>query len=42
MRQKRYEYYSSKGKVWTPWFDYDGPEVPYQLDKRLRNEYRTI
>lgn len=42
MRLKRYQYFSKEGKVWTPWFNYNGPEELYQLDKKLKNEYRTI
>ena len=45
-RQKRYEYWSTENgkptKKWTEWFNYDGPEEPYQLDKKLKNEFRTI
>ncbi len=43
VRQKRYQFINSKGeKEWTPWFNYNGPEEPHQLDKKLKNEYRTI
>ena len=42
MRQKRYQYYSKDGIVWSEWFPYDGPEETYQLGKKLKNEYRTI
>ena len=43
MRQKRYQYISSKGIQWTDWFDYDGIEEPIQLKckgTKLLNEYR--
>jgi hypothetical protein len=44
MRQKRYQYWSKDGIVWTDWFDYNGPEYPIQLKgfkgKDLLNEYR--
>lgn len=42
IRQKRYQYRSSEGIVWTDWFNYDGPEEPYQFGNKLKNEYRTI
>lgn len=44
MKQKRYQYISSKGeKKFTPWFDYDGEEEPWQLKAyNLKNEYREI
>ena len=38
--QKRFEYWSSEGKVWTPWFDYDGEQFHWQLKNKLKNEYR--
>ena len=40
--QKRYQYRSSEGIVWTKWFDIEPniPQEPYQLDKKLKNEYR--
>lgn len=41
-KQKRYEYYSKEGKKWTDWFNYNGPEIPYQLDRKLKNEYREV
>jgi hypothetical protein len=46
MIYKRYEYWSSKGKVWTKWFSWDSDLRPeLQMDDRrifcrLRNEYR--
>lgn len=46
LRQKRYEYWASNAgrpeKKFTSWFKYDGPKEPYQLDKKLKNEYREI
>ena len=42
MTQKRYQYITKEGIVWTPWFDYNGPKEPYQLDKKLKNEYREV
>lgn len=42
MIQKRYQYYTQKGIKWSEWFDYKGPMEPYQLDKKLKNEYRNI
>ena len=42
VRQKRYEYFSRQGKKWTEWFNYDGEEYKWQLQNKLRNEYRTI
>lgn len=38
--QKRFEYWSREGKVWTEWFDYDGEQFPWQLKNKLKNEYR--
>lgn len=38
---KRYQYYSSKGLVWTEWFTYNSNYTPkYQIDKKLLNEYK--
>ena len=37
---KRYQYYSSKGIQWTDWFPYSGPKFPFQLNKKLRNQYK--
>lgn len=42
MIQKRYEFWSKEGKTWSEWFDWDGPQEPYQLDKRLKNQYREV
>ena len=41
-RQKRYQHYTKDGIQWTDWFDHHGTEVQYQLDKKLKNEYRTV
>lgn len=38
--QKRYEYWSRDGKVWSEWFDYDGEQFQWQLKNKLKNEYR--
>ena len=38
--QKRYQYWSKEGIRWTEWFNYDGEKYPYQLGKKLKNEYR--
>jgi len=38
--EKRYEYWSRDGKSWTDWFPWDGEKYKYQLDKKLKNEYR--
>ena len=42
MVQKRYQYYSKEGIQWTPWFAYNGPQEPWQLKNRLKNEYRIV
>ena len=36
---KRYEYWSSEGKVWTKWFKWDGPKMPSPM-KGLKVEYK--
>ena len=49
-RQKRYQFWGSiegkAQKLWTPWFDYNGPEEPVQLKgykgNHLLNEFRTV
>ena len=41
-RWKRYQYYTKEGIKWSEWFPYNGPEEPYQLDKKLKNEYKTV
>lgn len=42
-QQKRYQYYSSKGKIWSNWYDFDGPQEPWQLRSyKLKNEYRMV
>lgn len=38
--EKRFEYFGRDGKTWTPWFNYDGEQFPYQFGRKLRNEYR--
>ena len=38
--EKRYEYWTKEGKVWTPWFKYDGEKYKWQLKNELKNEYR--
>ena len=44
--QKRYQYWSKDGLVWTDWFDWDTDYMPeYQMEDRrifcrLKNEYR--
>ena len=38
--EKRYEYWTKEGKVWTPWFKYDGEKYKWQLKNKLKNEYR--
>lgn len=42
MTQKRYQYYTSQGVQWTPWFNHKGSQEPWQLSNKLKNEYRTI
>ena len=45
MTYKRYEYWSSKGKVWTKWFPWNSSYKPeFQMNdrrivNRLMNEY---
>ena len=38
--EKRYQYYSRNGIQWTPWFEYEGSQEPWQLKNKLKNEYR--
>lgn len=40
MTYKRYQYYSSNGIEWTPWFKYDGEQFKWQLKGKLLNEYK--
>lgn len=49
MIQKRYEYWSKEGKVFSPWFDYEQDDSllttleakeKWQLQNKLRNEFR--
>ena len=42
MKQMRYQYRGADGIQWTKWFNYDGPEEPYQLGTKLKNEFREI
>lgn len=42
IKQKRYQYWGKNGLTWSEWFNYDGPEEPYQFGKKLKNEYRII
>lgn len=46
MIQKRYQYRSPEGIVWTPWFNTNLKEIPqdeeYQLKNKLKNEYKEI
>lgn len=37
---KRYQYFSKEGIQWSDWFPFSGPHEPYQLDKKLKNEYK--
>lgn len=42
-QQKRYQYYSPTGIQWTPWFDFNGQQEPWQLkSQKLKNEYRIV
>lgn len=46
MIYKRYQYWSSEGLVWTPWFEWDTTFKPeFQMEDRrifcrLKNEYK--
>lgn len=42
MTQKRYQMWGKNGLQWSEWFNYDGYQEPWQLENKLRNEYRTI
>lgn len=51
MIQKRYEYWTAKGKLWTDWFNYcddNGQletlrqEEQWQIKNKLRNEFRVV
>ena len=52
MVQKRYQYFSREGVVWTKWFDYHKDdtllkrfqsEEKYQLiNSKLKNEFRVV
>lgn len=41
-QQKRYQYWTKDGIKWSKWFDYNGPKYTWQLQNKLKNEYRTI
>lgn len=39
---KRYEYWSSEGKKFTTWFNWDSNlEEPWQLKNKLKNEFKN-
>lgn len=41
--KKRFQYWSSEGIVWTPWFEPFGNLVEkWQLKNKLLNEYESI
>lgn len=46
--EKRYQLFSSKGIEWSPWFVFNmgyksiDTLEPWQLDYKLKNEYRKI
>ena len=43
IRQKRYQYRTRNGIVWSDWFNSKViVEEKWQLKGKLRNEYRTI
>ena len=42
IQQKRYQRFTANGIEWSEWFDYDGPQEPWQLNNKLKNEYRVI
>ena len=43
VRQKRYQYYTRNGIVWTEWFNSKViVEEKWQLKGKLLNEYRTV
>ena len=51
MIQKRYQYYSKSGIIWTPWRDYSEDdsllsklqeEEKWQIKGKLRNEYKVV
>ena len=37
--QKRYQYWSKDGIIWTDWFEWDGPKMPSPF-KKLKVEYK--
>jgi len=51
MIQKRYQYFSREGKVWTKWFDFckDDSQLErlkkenkWQMKNQLLNDYRIV
>lgn len=38
--QKRFEYWSREGKVWSEWFPWDGEKYQWQLKNKLKNFYK--
>ena len=38
--EKRFQYYSKEGIVWTNWFPWDGEKYKWQLKNKLKNDYR--
>ena len=38
--QRRDQFVSAKGIEWTKWVPYKGEKEPWQLDKKLKNEYK--
>ena len=43
-KQKRYQYWSKDGIVWTEWFNIpmNTPEEKWQVKNKLLNEYRIV
>ena len=41
IQEKRYQYWSKNGIVWTNWFKHRGLTTTWQLKPNLKNEYRT-
>lgn len=40
MKQKRYQYCSKEGLIWTNWFSTNETPQPWQLKPHLKNEYK--
>ena len=41
MMEKRYEYYTKNGIIFTKWFPFTGADRPkWQVAGKLKNEYR--